>query len=73
MAVRHGRCNDRVPASRRCESDRMNTRRPRALILVASLSLAGCITVGPDYAPPQVDAPGAWQGAAAPAETGRAA
>jgi len=38
----------------------MRIRRPCSLIVLASLSLAGCITVGPDYEPPATEAPAAW-------------
>jgi len=31
-----------------------------SLILLAGLGLAGCVTVGPDYAPPELDVPPAW-------------
>jgi outer membrane protein TolC len=30
------------------------------LLLLAGLGLAGCATVGPDYAPPSTDVPAAW-------------
>lgn len=33
---------------------------PRLLTLSAGLSLAACVTVGPDYAPPAMDVPAAW-------------
>jgi len=35
-------------------------RRMRPLVMLASLALPGCITVGPDYAPPASDVPAAW-------------
>ena len=38
----------------------MKDRRPRPLALLAALGFAGCVTVGPDYAPPEVDVPAGW-------------
>jgi NodT family efflux transporter outer membrane factor (OMF) lipoprotein len=38
----------------------MPTRRSRPLVLLACLSLAGCITVGPEYEPPAPDVPAGW-------------
>lgn len=32
----------------------------RSLTLLASLGLAGCVTVGPDYAPPVAEVPAGW-------------
>ena len=31
-----------------------------ALLTAAVLPLAGCMTVGPDYVPPETDMPDAW-------------
>lgn len=42
--------------------DCMITRRHRPWILLASLGLAGCASVGPDYEPPRVPTPEAWTG-----------
>lgn len=33
----------------------------RSLILLASLVLVGCVTVGPDYTPPEPDVPSTWR------------
>lgn len=38
--------------------------RHRALAGLAALTLAGCVTVGTDYSPPQVEAPAQWTAAA---------
>jgi outer membrane protein, multidrug efflux system len=38
----------------------MSAGRARPWIVLASASLAGCITVGPDYEPPATDVPSAW-------------
>ena len=38
----------------------MSPGRARPWIVLASASLAGCITVGPDYEPPATDVPAAW-------------
>lgn len=39
----------------------MNTlRMPIPLLVIASLELAGCVAVGPDYVPPAIDMPAGW-------------
>lgn len=40
----------------------MQTGRSHTWIALASLSLAGCVTVGPDYEPPELPVPAAWTG-----------
>jgi len=49
------------------EKNRLGMHRLAGLLAVAVVVLAGCATVGPDYKPPETNAPAAWQARSADA------